>query len=278
MRNLIVRPVLAAAVAVAMFTAAARGADSFSDAAAAPNPAKVSPARHNAAQVARPAAKGSAVTGTITVYTVRATFEAAFPGLPLEDFEEGNAPPGNFSVCDSPLDDTGDAACGFAPGDILSGVAFQDNPGPDAASLILLGAGTSLNPSMAVVANTFTDSFDILFDPPVTAAGMDLHSTDAPGSGPPDTLTIQVFDASNVLIDTDPAAAASGPGNFWGVSSPTPIGRISMLSSNNRAEGVDNISFAGEPSLVVSTQTITDACASDAANVNGIFEPGEELT
>jgi hypothetical protein len=180
---------------------------------------------------------------TATIFTNRAAFQAVVPGLPLEDFEEGNAVAGNLNVCDAPLTSAGDAACGFNPGDILAGVAFQDNPGPELGALILLGAGTSLNPTQAVVANTFADAFDVVFNPPVFAAGMDLHSTAAPGVGDPDTLVIQIFDAGGVLIGTDPAAAASGPGNFWGVTSTTPIGRISMLSTNNRAEGVDNIEF-----------------------------------
>lgn len=255
---------------------AARAADTFAEALQPANPAKA------AATVAPPGAaapsSGHQPQGTITIYTVRATFEAAFPGLTVEDFEEGNAPAGNFSVCDAPLDAAGDVPCGFAAGDILSGVAFQDSPGPDAAALILLGAGAALNPSQTLIANTFSDSFEILFDPPVNAAGMDLHSTPALGQGPPDILTIQVFDANDVLIDSDPAAAASGAGNFWGVSSPTPIGRISMLSTNARAEGVDNISFLGEPTLVASASSLVDACASNPGNANGIFEPGELLT
>lgn len=257
-------------------TAAASAATSFSEAANPPNPDKGSAPAATAA--VRPTIAAPAAKGTLTIFTVRATFQAAFPGLPLEDFEEGNATPGGFSVCDSPLDAGGDAACGFAPGDILAGITFQDNPGPDLGSLILLGATTSLNPSQALIANTFADSFDILFDPPVNAAGMDLHSTPAPGSGPPDILAIQVFDVNDVLIGSDPTAAASGPGNFWGVSSTTPIGRISMLSTNAQAEGVDNIEFSGQATLSASNVIYTDSCTTDPANNNGIFEPGETIT
>lgn len=264
------------AVASLLGAGAVRGADTFAQVAQPVNPAKAGATVAPPGAAPTPAARQP--TGTVTLYTVRATFEAAFPGLTVEDFEEGNAPAGDFSVCDSPLDDAGDATCGYAAGEILDGVAFQDNPGPDLASLILLGAGTSLNPTQALVANTFSDSFDIVFDPPVNAAGMDLHSTPAPGQGPPDTLTIQIFDASDVLIDSDPAAAASGPGNFWGVSSPTPIGRISMLSNNAQAEGVDNVSFSSGPALVVSDSSLVDACATNPGNGNGIFEPGELLT
>ncbi len=192
--------------------------------------------------------------GALTIFTDRTLFQSSNPGLVTEDFEAGNATPGGFSVCDAPLSAAGDTPCGFAPGSIAAGVTFQDNPGPEMGALILLGQGTSLNPTQALVSNTFADAFDMLFDPPVDAAGMDLHSTPAPGSGPPDVLTIQVFDASGTLLGTDAMAAASGPGNFWGVSSSTPIGRISLLSNNNQSEGVDNLGFSGgfpEPGIPV---------------------------
>jgi subtilisin-like proprotein convertase family protein len=267
-----VRPLAVLTATLALLSPSlAPGADTWRDASlGVNNPAK-------SGQSSRPAPPTSADKGTLTIYTSEAVFDGAFPGLPLEDFEEGNAPPGNFSVCDSPLDATGDATCGFGAGDILAGVAFQDNPGPDAQSLILLGAGAALNASQAVIANTFADSFDIVFDPPVSAAGMFLHSTPALGQGPPDTISISVFDAADGLIGTDPAAAASGAGNFWGVSSTTPIARISMLSLNNQAEGVDNIRFAGNPTLVVSNVDVADQCLDPSANTNGIPEPGEGL-
>lgn len=270
------RTVAAASVGLLLSAAVASAAPvSFVEASLPPNPLKKGSQTVVPAAPVPPSPIGR---GTLTIFTSRGTFQSAFPGLPLEDFEEGNAPGGNFSVCDAPLDASGDAACGFNPGDILPGVAFQDSPGPDAAAMILLGAGAALNASQVLISNTFSDSFEIVFDPPVTAVGMDLHSTPALGQGPPDIISIQVFDSANALIGSDPTADASGAGNFWGVSSTTPIARISMLSTNNRAEGVDNIEFAGEPALVVSDTALVDACSTNAANVNGIFEPGETIT
>lgn len=216
--------------------------------------------------------------GVVTTYPSRAAFQAAFPGLPMETFENGSATSGGFSVCNAPLSATGDAACGFAPGEIQAGISFQDNPaGPGTTNLILLGAGTSLNATQALVSNTFADAFDIVFSPPVTATGMDLHSTPAPGQGPPDIVAVQIFDANDVLIDTIPTAAASGPGDFLGISSSTPIGRISLLSTNNRAEGVDNIEFAGQPFLNIGAVTEADFCAAVPANNNTFIEPGEAV-
>ncbi len=191
----------------------------------------------------KPVTPPAAATAALVTYASRAVFDVANPGLPVEDFEDGDAAPGGFLVCDAPLGAGGSAACGFAPGDILPGIAFQDNPGPEAGALILLGAGTSLNPSQALITNTFADSFDILFNPPVSAAGMDLHSTPSPGQGPPDLVGIQLYDAGGALIASFADVDASGPGNFWGVVSGTPVGRISILSQSNQAEGVDNLAF-----------------------------------
>lgn len=202
---------------------------------------------------AQPGSSPAAVTpapraptrGTVTTYVDRGVFDTAFPGLAVETFNGGNAAMNAFSVCDSPLNSaTGSATCGFDPGELIAGVTYQDNPGPDAASLILLGQGTALNTSQAMVSNTFSDAFDLVFSPPVSQVGMDLVSTPAPGQGGPDTLTVTLFDASNAVIDTFPAANASGPGVFFGVSSPVPIARVSLLSNNNQAEGVDNVAFA----------------------------------
>jgi len=184
-------------------------------------------------------------TGTVTTFTDRAAFNVAFPGLAVETFNGGTATAGGFSVCDAPLTSVGgSASCGFAPGELLAGITYQDSPGPDLGSLILLGDGTSLNPTQALVANTFSDSFDMILTTPVNAIGMDLISTPAPGSGGPDIVSVSLFDATDTLIDTVPAANASGPGVFLGVSSPVPIRRVSLLSTNNQAEGVDNIAFA----------------------------------
>lgn len=148
-------------------------------------------------------------------------------------------------MCDAPIGATGSAICGFDAGDILAGIAFRDNPGPDTDALVLFGGGTSLNATQVLVANTFTDAFEIAFDPPVLAAGMDLHSSPGAGLGPPDTLIVEIFE-NDVLLDWDPDADASGAGNFWGVSSPAPMARLRLMSVSNAAEGIDNLAFPGD--------------------------------
>ena len=218
-------------------------------------------------------------TNHVSYFADQGTFEAAFPGLLVEDFEAGTVNPGNIVACPAPLDETSNNAC-FAAGGILPGLQFTDAPGPDTIDgLVLLGAGASLNPSKAIIANTFDDAFEILFDPPVSAAGMDLHSTPGPGAGPPDTVTITIFDTTNAVLDTV-TADASGPGNFWGFASTTTaiISRIRIFSDNNRAEGVDNVQFVTDPILLISAVDTLDRCRFEPATQNGLSEPGETIT
>jgi hypothetical protein len=66
-----------------------------------------------------------------TMYTDRATFEAAAPGLPTEDFEKTSA----VAEFDSPLDETTDVPPFIAPGDILPGIVFLN---PDAVQRLRL--------------------------------------------------------------------------------------------------------------------------------------------
>lgn len=75
-----------------------------------------------------------------TFYTDRPTFDASNHGLSIEDFEEGVVPVNGAVPMDAPLDSTTNNGF-FAPGDILPGIRFQDNPGPDANHLFLTGDG-----------------------------------------------------------------------------------------------------------------------------------------
>ena len=174
-------------------------------------------------------------------YTDRAAFYADNPGLLCEDFEEATILDGTIAGFDGPLDETTDNTY-FNPGDILPGIRFQDNPGPDPNGLFLLGAGYMGNPSKNVGANTFLDSFDIIFpNDDVFAVGMDLVSYfDA------DVLTITIYGAGGALLDTT-TALATNDGTFWGVSSDQVITRINLYSPTDQAEGVDNICFGALP-------------------------------
>src|SRR5689334_14012098 len=77
----------------------------------------------------------------VTTFTTRASFNAANPGLPLEDFEEATLAPSTFGNITGPLNTTSNNIA-FVPGDILPGLSLVDNPGPDSNGLVVLGTGT----------------------------------------------------------------------------------------------------------------------------------------
>ncbi len=178
---------------------------------------------------------------TLTFYSSSAVFDAAFPGLPLEDFEEGNVGPGGVVGCPAPLDETNSDFC-FSPGDILPGISFQDDPGPDTIDgIALIGAGFSGASSKNIVANTFVDAFVIDFTGPddVFAAGMDLTSYFSNS-----TCAIDIYGPGGLLGST--TAPCTNAGSFWGVSSDLdPIVQLVIFSTSNQAEGVDNVRFGG---------------------------------
>ena len=185
--------------------------------------------------------------GGLTFYTDRATFDTDFPGLPCEDFEEGVIAPGGVQGIDAPLDNTTTNPPVFSAGDIEPGIRFQDNPGPDPGGLVVLGAGFGTNASIILLANTFNDTFEIEFtDGMTTAFGADLY--DYFGSDP--NTAIEVFDTGDVSLGTT-TALADNDGEFWGVSAPVAIGRITITAFSDNAttgaEGVDDACFGMGP-------------------------------
>ena len=54
----------------------------------------------------------------------RTELESRCPGLPEEDFEEANVPPGGITGFEGPLDSTSSNAV-FSSGDIIPGVTFE---------------------------------------------------------------------------------------------------------------------------------------------------------
>jgi hypothetical protein len=178
---------------------------------------------------------GTEGNGSCAVYADRAAFDADFPGLPIEDFEEGNVVSG-IDACPAPLDETSDNAC-FSPGDILPGVQFTTTPNTPAEDIAIVGPGQAGNSSINVVANYFIETWIINFTSGTTATGMDLISIFSDS-----TVDIEVYGSSG-LIDSM-TASATGAGAFWGIANcGEPITQIVMDSQTDQAEGVDNIAF-----------------------------------
>jgi len=173
----------------------------------------------------------------LTFFTNRPAFDTAYPGLPIEDFEEATIGAGNVDSIPAPLDEFSNNAY-FNPGDILPGIQFQDTPLTPPDGLAILGAGFMGNPSINIVANYFVNSFEIVFTDNVNAVGMDLVSY--VGSG---TVNIEVFGPGSVSLGTT-TATASNAGDFWGVFSDSDyIASIVISDTGSGAEGADNVAF-----------------------------------
>ncbi len=178
---------------------------------------------------------------SLTFYTSRTDFDNAHPGLPIEDAEEGNVPPGGVVACPSPLDENNNDAC-FSPGDILPGLTITESAAPQVDGLALIGAGFAGNPSKILVANFFIENFQLEFAPAVLAAGMDLGCYFLA-----DTVDVTI-NGPGGLLGTAQATCTNGTA-FFGVdtSDPGGISEIIIDSPTDQAEGADNIAFGGEP-------------------------------
>src|SRR5690606_32576521 len=99
-----------------------------------------------------PSSNGNATDKAIlTYYTVRATFETDYPGLPLEDFEASLVGPGGIEACGQTFDENTNDAC-FSTGGIIPGILLktvQNN------LMVVLGSGIIGNASKVVGPNTF---------------------------------------------------------------------------------------------------------------------------
>ena len=217
-------------------------------------------------------APGLADLGALTFYSDLASFETAFPGLPVEDFEAGAVAPGDFIACPAPLSPAGAGAC-FAPGAILDGLSFQDVPGPDTTDgLLVIGDGAFGNGSIVLSNNAFADALEISFAEPVEAVAVDLLNL----PGPSDTLDVEVYGAGDQLL-ANFSAASSATGELLAFSSPDPVSRILLSSSINEVEGIDNLQFGVTPSLTLSAVAVADSCGIDPTADNGTSEPGEVI-
>jgi hypothetical protein len=184
----------------------------------------------------------SEASAGLIYYTDRAVFDAANPGLLIEDFEDGIIADGAVAGFDGPLDTTTNNAL-FAPGDILPGIQFDS--AFDGNNLALIGDqrfGASQQTNWVGI-NTFVDDGTVIsLDGGFDALGMDLFATQGPGATSNDTFDIDIYDADGLIEST--TIAVSDLGSFWGVSSDMgPITSIVISSQSDYAELFDNVAF-----------------------------------
>jgi hypothetical protein len=189
-----------------------------------------SPARYSdlaqgsRAQDARPPAPRppEAPTGSLTFYTSRAVFNAAHPGIPLENLAATNVPPNSVQGCPEPFNNMTNNGC-FSPGDILPGISVWNTTAVDLVVLTPPFFGVNC---VAVGPDLFADHGEMQFDPPVEAVGFDLNSNVA---GP---FTVEIFGPGGSLGTT--TAQGAIPALFWGVDTTDP-GGISRITTNSAA-------------------------------------------
>lgn len=168
-----------------------------------------------------------AAMASLTFFNDRATFEAAAPGLTLEDFENGNVGPGGVIPCGNPLEN-GDPC--FAPGGLADGFSLSASVGQTVA----LGDGVIGQPSIAVGPDLFNANASFAFTAPdVFAVGFDLFDP----FGSAFTVTL-VGEDSTVLGSMVVQAPA-----FFGVKSDQIIARVDIAATGFGAEIFDNLLF-----------------------------------
>lgn len=176
------------------------------------------------------------VPDTLTFYNDRGAFDADYPGLPIEGYENGSMPVGTVDSIAHPLDEFSSNAY-FDPGDILPGIQFWATADHSGVEIAVLGEGFISNPSKTAVANYFVDSYRVVFDPPVQAAGLDLQEFMGGYS-----CQVDIYGPVGYL--TSVTSACDEAGVFWGVASDAvPIAELVITSLSGGAEGADNVGF-----------------------------------
>ena len=185
-------------------------------------------------------------TEALTFWNNRASFAAAFPGLPTESFAGTIVSAGAIVSCDPPFNSSTNNAC-FTPGAIMAGVEIDlgvRDPG-SSLQLVVIGAGAFGNVNVLVGPNTFGDDIIFNFNPAVRAAGFDLINPLSPGQ----TYNVEIFGpGGSIGVGT---ATDGLEGNFWGVDA-TDVGGITSIVfdggvDSSHSELTTLVTFGGEP-------------------------------
>lgn len=191
------------------------------------------------------AALATTVRATVTQYPTRAAFNAAFPGAPLEDFEEARVPAGGNALMSGPLDKFTNNAI-FLPNEIIDGLrvnvpntaGFPQNmfvSGPGFANYV--SHAISYNDSITSVPQMSID----LYNNNNSAIGLDLTSNPNGNS-----VTVTAFSGATNL-GSFVVPNVQGSGTFFGISNNTgPITHLDFSSALNYF-GMDNVAISAVP-------------------------------
>ncbi len=175
---------------------------------------------------------------TITSYSDKAVFEAAYSGaFTTEDFAGGPGV-GAISPCGPVVSSSGDGC--FPAGELVDG--FNITASVPADDVIYIGATAIGNVSTLMGANTFADYTVLTFVPDgVYALGMDLFVDSVPNAD------IRVFDTSGTLMDTFTVSNPSNVESFFGLISDDAIGKIEIQAESDAGELFGNLEFGIDP-------------------------------
>lgn len=185
----------------------------------------------------------AAPTRALTFWNNRAAFDAAFPGLPTEDWSGTIVAAGAILSCNPPLNSSTNDAC-FPTGGVLPGIEMQIN-NIGGGQYVVIGTGALGNAEVWVGPNTFIDDVIFNFNPAVRAAGLDVVNPMTPGQ----VYTVEIFGPGGSLGTTN--VTDGGIGNFWGVDS-TDVGGITSIVFNGAGDGSHSeltayVTFGGTP-------------------------------
>lgn len=174
----------------------------------------------------------NAPLGGLTVFTDFASFDAAAPGLPIEDFEGGLTGAGGINTCNEPVNSASNDVC-FTPGDLIDGFNITSSLG---GGVVALGVGIVPSQTSVVVgANSFAESTTISFD----AADVDAVGFQLLSNNEPNPITVTAFDSSNSIIGTISAI----PPTYIGFTSNIPIASVTIDEDAGQGELFDDLSF-----------------------------------
>ena len=183
----------------------------------------------------------SSASAQVTFTDNEAAFNANNPGLPVQDFESGNAAPGSVVSCSLIINEDTNDAC-FSPGDILPGLEFA----APLDGLAIVGQGFSNNPFIILIPVFSGDTMDITFPGgTVNAVGMDLGCIlEGPGACSDDVL-VRIFGEGDQLIGSRLVEVTDLFDSFLGIQSVEPVTRINLSNGDQLIffEGIDRIAF-----------------------------------
>ena len=174
---------------------------------------------------------------SVTPYTDKAVFEAAYTGTFFTENFAGGPGAGQIVTCGAVVSSAG-GGC-FPAGELIDGFNITAS---NASDVVYIGAGAIGNTSTLLGANTFIESTILSFSPDgAYAVGMTLFASGV------ENTDLRVYDTAGNLIDTISVFNPADTENFVGLISDVAIGKIEMQAEADAGELFGNLEFGTDP-------------------------------